>query len=199
MDAHPIGSLPPSLARTLSRRAVLHRLAASGVAATLLGTHRCGEALAAGQDAATPVADLSRGPIVTVPGAFLGGWHWQRVRPLLWDAGRPVFTLTLTGLGERAHLATPETDLDTHIQDVVGTLEAEDVQGAVLVGHSYGGMVITGVADRVPERVGLRVVLDGLIPEDGQSAADLTGGIGTGDTGPLLSPDEAGQDRKSVV
>ena len=85
--------------------------------------------------------------------ASFGGWCWNRVTPLLRAQGHDVFTPTLTGLGERAHLARPETGLATHVDDVVNLLQFEDLQRVVLVGHSYGGKVITGVADRVPEQI----------------------------------------------
>jgi pimeloyl-ACP methyl ester carboxylesterase len=82
-------------------------------------------------------------------------------------SGHDVFTPTLTGVGERVHLASPQIDLDTHIQDILGILEYEDLYEVILVGHSYGGLVITGVAERVPERLAQLVYLDGLIPQDG--------------------------------
>src|SRR2546421_12648956 len=85
---------------------------------------------------------------VLVHGAWHGGWCWAKVARLLRDAGHEVYTPTLTGLGERAHLARPEVDLELHIQDVVAMLEAEELRGVTLVGHSYGGMVVTGVAPR---------------------------------------------------
>lgn len=91
------------------------------------------------------------------------------MRPLLHGAGHDVFTPALTGLGERAHLARPDIDLDTHIQDVVGVVEYEDLHEVVLVGHSYGGVVITGAADRLVGRVARLVYLDAEVPEDGQS------------------------------
>src|SRR5215471_15662845 len=90
---------------------------------------------------------------VLVHGAFSGGWMWQRVRPLLRQAGHEVFTPTLTGVGERVHLAGPGVTLATHIQDVVNVVAYEDLAEVVLVGHSYDGMVITGVAERCPERL----------------------------------------------
>ena len=86
--------------------------------------------------------------IVIVPGAFHGGWRWKEVRVGLQAAGHEVYALTLTGLGERSHLASPDIGLDTHVQDVVNVLEYEDLREVVLVGHSYGGMVMTAVADR---------------------------------------------------
>jgi pimeloyl-ACP methyl ester carboxylesterase len=95
------------------------------------------------------------------------------VRPLLRDAGHDVFTPALTGLGERAHLGDPATDLDTHITDVVAVLHYEDLRDVVLVGHSYGGMVITGAADRAADRLAHLVYLDADVPRDGQSEFDL--------------------------
>lgn len=101
---------------------------------------------------------------VLVPGAWLGGWCWKYVAPTLRDAGHEVYTPTLTGLGERAHLARPETDLETHITDVVNVLEYEELTDIILVGHSYAGLVVTGVIDRVPERVAHVVYLDAMTP-----------------------------------
>ncbi len=110
---------------------------------------------------------------VIVHGAFGGSWSWNRfVVPMLREAGQTVFPVTLTGLGERTHLASPDVSLDTHIQDVVNVLFYEDLTDVVLVGHSYGGNVITGVADRVPERLQQLVYLDAATPSDGQSSAD---------------------------
>jgi pimeloyl-ACP methyl ester carboxylesterase len=110
---------------------------------------------------------------VIVHGAWSGGHAWRWLRPLLRAAGHEVFTPALTGLGERSHLANAQIDLDTHVLDVVGVLEYEDLLQALLVGHSYGGMVITGVADRVPERLAQLVYLDAEVPMDGQSEFDL--------------------------
>jgi pimeloyl-ACP methyl ester carboxylesterase len=98
---------------------------------------------------------------------------WQRVAPLLRAAGHEVFTPSLTGIGERAHLASPAVDLSTHIADVLGTLHYERLREIVLVGHSYGGMVVTGVADRAPERVRMLVYLDAFVPQPGQALLDL--------------------------
>jgi pimeloyl-ACP methyl ester carboxylesterase len=110
---------------------------------------------------------------VIVHGAWSGAHAWRWVRPLLREAGHDVVTPCLTGLGERAHLATPATDLDTHITDVAAVLHFEDLHGVVLVGHSYGGMVITGVADRAPERIRHLVYLDADVPRAGESELDL--------------------------
>lgn len=112
---------------------------------------------------------------VIVHGAWGGGWTWQYVARRLRSAGHEVFTPTLTGMGERIHLATPDVDLATHVLDVVNVLEAEDLHDVVLAGHSYGGMPITGVAERVPERLSHLVYLDAFVPRDGESLLDLLG------------------------
>lgn len=110
---------------------------------------------------------------VVVHGGFGGAWEWSPVARRLRTYGHEVFTPTLTGMGERAHLAAPDVGLDTHVEDVVAVLEMENLSGVVLCAHSYGGMPVTGAADRVLERVGLLVYLDALVPRDGQSAVDL--------------------------
>jgi pimeloyl-ACP methyl ester carboxylesterase len=116
------------------------------------------------------------GTIVLVHGAWSGGWAWRpTVGTLLREAGHEVFIPTLTGLGERGHLANPEVDLETHIRDIVGVIEYEDLRDVVLMGHSYGGMVITGAADRVADRLAHLVYADAFVPEDGQSLFDLIG------------------------
>ena len=107
---------------------------------------------------------------VLVHGAWHGGWCWRFVRPLL--SGHEVYAPSLTGLGERKHLAHAGVDLETHIADVVSLLEMEDLRNVVLVGHSYGGMVITGAADRTPERIARLVYLDAFVPENGKCALD---------------------------
>ncbi|MBZ4422368.1 alpha/beta fold hydrolase [Myxococcus sp. RHSTA-1-4] len=108
---------------------------------------------------------------VLVHGAFYGGWCWKHVRALLRQAGHEVFTPTLTGSGERHHLLSREVSLATHVQDIVQVLEHEDLRDVVLVGHSYGGMVITGVADRLPGRLRHLVYLDAHLPDPGQAAS----------------------------
>jgi len=95
------------------------------------------------------------------------------VRARLQQAGHEVFAPTLTGLGERAHLLSPSVDLETHIRDVLGVLEYEDLERVILVGHSYGGMVIAGVADRAAARLARLVYLDAFVPQDGQRQFDL--------------------------
>ena len=110
---------------------------------------------------------------VLVHPAWFGGWCWKKVTPILRGRGHEVFTPTLTGLGERAHLANREVGLGTHIEDVANVLKFEDIRDAILVGNSSGGMVITGVADRMPERIAHVVYLDAFVPEDGQSLFDI--------------------------
>ncbi|GAA1846791.1 alpha/beta fold hydrolase [Pseudonocardia ailaonensis] len=110
---------------------------------------------------------------VLVHGACHGGWCWRKVAEPLRAAGHRVFTPTLTGLGERAHLLTPETGLATMIADVVAVLECEELTDVVLVGHSFGALPVLGAADRVPERIRRLVILDGLVVEPGTSGFDL--------------------------
>jgi pimeloyl-ACP methyl ester carboxylesterase len=110
---------------------------------------------------------------VIVHGAWSGAHAWRWVRPLLRAAGHDVYTPCLTGLGERAHLADSTTDLDTHIRDVEAVLHYEDLRDVILVGHSYGGMVITGLADRGSDRLAQLVYLDADVPLDGQSELDM--------------------------
>lgn len=110
---------------------------------------------------------------VLVHPAWFGGWCWKKVVPALRSAGHTVHTPTLTGLGERAHLAGPEVGLGTHIADVVSALVFEDLDAVTLVGSSSGGTVVTAVADRVPERIERVVYLDAFAPADGQSTSDL--------------------------
>lgn len=110
---------------------------------------------------------------VIVHGGWGGGWEWRDVDRLLRAEGHDVSRPTLTGLGERAHLLSPSVDLDTHVEDVVCHLEFEGLEDVVLCGQSYGGMVVTGVADRVPERVGRLVYVDAFVPLDGESLFDL--------------------------
>jgi pimeloyl-ACP methyl ester carboxylesterase len=107
-----------------------------------------------------------------IHGAWHGGWCWRDVASRLRKAGHEVHAPSLTGLGERKHLAGGRIDLDTHIQDVVGLIEMEDLRDVVLVGHSYGGMVITGAADRMPASIARLVYLDAFVPENGKCLLD---------------------------
>lgn len=112
---------------------------------------------------------------VLVHGGGHGGWCYQKVKRLLEADGHEAFAPSLSGLAERAHLLSPAIDLDVHIDDVVQLLHYWDLREVVLVGHSYGGMVITGVADRTSERVGKLVYLDAATPRNGQSLHDIAG------------------------
>lgn len=114
---------------------------------------------------------------VLVHGAGHGGWCYGRVARLLRSAGHEVYTPTLTGLGDRSHLLGPSVNLDLHIQDITALLHYEDLRDVILVGHSYGGMVVTGAADRASERIGRLVYLDATTPANGQSLNDVAGAI----------------------
>ena len=122
------------------------------------------------------VAQQSEAPtIVLVHGAWGGSWGWRAMEPLLESMGHKVYRPALTGLGERFHLASPDVDLDVHISDVVNVIEFEELEDIILVGSSYGGMVVTGVAERVRERIRHLVYLDAFVPFDGESLATSRG------------------------
>ena len=126
-------------------------------------------------------------PFILVPGACLGGWVWAQVAGRLRDRGHDAFAVTLTGLGDRVHLASADVDLETHVTDVVYVLDFEDIRDAVLVGHSYAGAVLPGVVDRRAERLAAVVYLDtGPLP-DGLSVADV------------MSPDQVEGQRRDVA
>lgn len=135
-----------------------------------------------------------------VHGAWHGGWCWNKLTPHLRAAGHRVFTPTLTGLGERAHLFSPDIDLDTHIEDIVQVLHYERLRDVILVGHSYGGMVIAGVADRAGAHLKAMIYIDAFFPEDGKALCDYLAGLNletiARDTGgripPLLTVEELG-------
>ena len=110
---------------------------------------------------------------VLVHGAWHGGWCYRDTAKALRAAGHDVFTPTHTGVGERAHQGTENITLETHIRDVLGCIEAEELSNVILCGHSYGGMVITGVADRIPGKIKALVYLDAFVPENGQSLMSL--------------------------
>lgn len=110
---------------------------------------------------------------VVAHGAWSAGWAWKKMRPRLRERGHELWTPTYTGLGERVHLASNDVRLDTHIEDVLKVLEFEDLREVILIGHSYGGMVATGVADRAPERLSQLIYLDAFVPRHGQSVFDL--------------------------
>jgi pimeloyl-ACP methyl ester carboxylesterase len=122
----------------------------------------------------TPVPPAPK-TYVLVHGAWGGGWDWRGVDDRLRAAGHRVHRVTLTGLGERVHLMSPQVDLSTHVDDVVNTLVYEQLRDVILVGHSYGGMVITGSADRASDRIRRLVYIDAFLPEDGESVNTLPG------------------------
>ena len=152
------------------------------------------------------------GVFVLVHGAWHGGWCWKKVAPLLRNAGADVFTPTLSGMGERAHLADhvkpSAINLDLHQKDIVSLLEFEDLTGVILVGHAYAGMVISGVAEACPQRLKQLVYVNGVVPADGESMADQLAAVrgpefsawvreqidtGNGFLPPPASPDEVGR------
>ncbi|WP_065752724.1 alpha/beta fold hydrolase [Bradyrhizobium paxllaeri] len=106
-------------------------------------------------------------------GAWSAGWAWKKMHPLMQAAGHRLITPSYTGLGERAHLAHPAIDLDSHIEDMLAVIRYEDLRDIVLIGHSYGGMVATGVADRARDKVKQLIYIDAFVPEGGQSLLDL--------------------------
>ncbi len=118
---------------------------------------------------AQPARAAQPSTFVLVHGAWHGGWCWSRVAARLRERGHAVYTPTLTGLGERRHLISPQVNLDTHVEDIVNLLQFEELERVVLVGHSYAGIVISGVADRVPQRLRQLVYLDALLLEPGKS------------------------------
>lgn len=110
---------------------------------------------------------------VLVPGFWLGGWAWRDVEKILRDAGHEVFPVTLTGLGERIHLGSAETDLDTHVEDVVNVIKYNELENVYLAGHSYGGVVITQVADLITERIAKLIYVDTAPLPDGKALVDF--------------------------
>lgn len=128
----------------------------------------------------TDLVKKQKNVFVIVHGAWGGGWAFKEVDDLLTADGNKVYRPTLTGQGEKVHLASPEVDLTTHITDIVNVILWEDLHDVILVGHSYGGMVITGVADRVPDRIKHIVYLDAFLPLDGESVNTAAGGMNLG-------------------
>jgi pimeloyl-ACP methyl ester carboxylesterase len=141
---------------------------------------------------------------VVAHGAWSAGWAWKKMHPLMAARGHRLFTPTYTGLGERGHLARPDIDLETHIADILGVLAFEDLSAVNLIGHSYGGMVATGVADRARERIAKLIYIDAFAPEDGDSVFDLLPASARAQRKPSpdgfippvdMPPDTAGEDR----
>jgi pimeloyl-ACP methyl ester carboxylesterase len=133
----------------------------------ILGGLAVATAIGATQDAA---AQQGGKTYVLVHGAYGGGWIWRDVAAGLRRMGHTVITPTQTGLGDRSHLMARQITVETHIQDVANAIETEELTGIILVGHSYGGMAVTGVADRMTDRIRHIVYLDALIPENGDTA-----------------------------
>jgi pimeloyl-ACP methyl ester carboxylesterase len=119
------------------------------------------------------IAQTSGTTFLVCTGAWSAGWSWKKMHPLMAAARHRLVTPTYTGLGEREHLASPSNDLETHIQDILAVIKYEDLRDFVLVGHSYGGMVATGVAGRARNRITRLVYLDAFVPTDGQSLMDV--------------------------
>ena len=132
-----------------------------------------GAGVAASAVAAPAVAQSPAITFLVAHGAWSAGWAWRKMHPLMRSAGHELVTPTYTGLGEREHLANPAIDLEVHIRDMLGVIKCEQLRNFILVGHSYGGMVATGVADRVPELIRKVVYLDAFVPTDGQALVDL--------------------------
>lgn len=112
---------------------------------------------------------------VLVPAGWAGGWQLKGVGSILQAAGHEVYRTTLTGLGERVHLANPNVGMETHIQDIVNLFEYEMLDNVLLMGDSYGGAVITGVAERIPQHIRHLIYFDAYVPKDGESLGDLLG------------------------
>jgi pimeloyl-ACP methyl ester carboxylesterase len=117
-------------------------------------------------------AQNSETTFLVCTGAWSAGWAWKKMHPRMVAAGHRLVTPTYTGLGEREHLASPSNDLETHIQDMLAVIKYEDLRDIALIGHSYGGMVATGVADRARDRVARLIYLDAFVPMDRQSLMD---------------------------
>ncbi len=115
------------------------------------------------------------GSLVLVHGGWVGGWFWERLTPLLAAAGHRVLAPSLTGHGDRAHLADPNVSLQTHIDDIVDEISAARLSDVTLIGHSYGGLVITGVAEKIPQKLARLIYLDAFVPHNGDSLASLVG------------------------
>ena len=124
---------------------------------------------------ATSAASGNKFTFVLVHGAFAGGWEWKKLGEALQRDGHTVYRPTLTGQGERSHLASRDVDLNLHIKDIVNFILWEDLHDIVLVGHSYGGMVITGVVDQVPDRIKHVIYVDAGLPEDGECMFEAVG------------------------
>lgn len=162
----------------------------------LLGSSAFGMGLGPASASSDSTSDNTK-TFVLVHGAWHGGWCWTPVAAELRSRGHRVFQPTLTGLGERLHLASERIDLDTHVTDITNVIYYENLTDIVLVGHSYAGFVITGTANRVRERIGKLVFLDAFLPDPGDSFESITGQdlklhTTNGGVAPMLSAMELG-------
>lgn len=132
-----------------------------------------------------PAANRKPRTFLFVHGAWGGGWEYKKVDSILTAQGDIVYHPTLTGLGERVHLATPNVNLTTHITDIINVFRFEDLHDVILVGHSYGGMVISGVAEQVPDRIRQLIYLDAFVPNNGESLFTSRGENGDAMTRPF--------------
>jgi len=158
--------------RDRTRREILGALGAGAAAASLAPAAMASGVAAAASTVALPTEIAPATPqspaIVLVHGTWHGGWVWRRVRRELQAAGYDVYAPTCTGCGERRHLMSPDVGLDTHITDIANVIEFEELERVVLVGHSFAGLTITGVADRMRERIAHLVYFDALVPSAGR-------------------------------
>jgi pimeloyl-ACP methyl ester carboxylesterase len=163
-------------ASSISRRDVMRGGAVLTTGALASAISACaGDTSPAAAPQASAPASAAPATFVVAHGAWSSGWAWKKMHPLMRDRGHRLITPSYTGLGERVHLANRDIDLDTHITDIVNVLFYEDLRDVVLIAHSYGGVVGTGVADRARDRVRRLIYLDAFVPQDGQSLYDLTG------------------------
>ena len=156
--------------RSLDRRRLIGVAGTAATASALSGSPS--HARRNQQEGGEHVSEAGGPTFVLVHGAWHGGWCWKKLTAILLESGARVFAPTLTGLGERVHLLTPDVDLTTHITDVLNLLEYEDLTDIVLVGHSYGGMVLSGVIDQAEDRIHQAVYLDAFLPENGKAVRD---------------------------
>ena len=115
--------------------------------------------------------------VVLVHGSCHGGWCWKKILPYSNSEKFDIYSPTLTGLGDRSHLVNESTSLYTHVEDILQVFKYEDLSEVILVGHSYAGMVISGVAEMIPDKIKLLIYLDAYIPQDGKTAFDLVPGL----------------------
>jgi pimeloyl-ACP methyl ester carboxylesterase len=141
---------------------------------TVVGAMAAGTMATLGSPVGSAQAQTAARTFVLVHGAWHGGWCWRRVSDQLEKRGHKVFAPTMTGLGERSHLLDPKVNLATHVTDIVNVIKWESLSNIVLVGHSYGGVIISGVAEQVPEAIGSIVYLDAFVPENGEALVTLT-------------------------